>query len=237
MDNLIVLGATGPLGRACIAELAPRVNRVFAIARCGAKLEQLVPEYGNLTALVADMGRPEDRERMHAGILSAVGPEDCTVVLYCLGSHRDTPPGSEETVIRSQVDSNLTWNLEEALFWASRIHRGHFIFFADAGAACPGPGYHAYMAAKAGVVSLTRTLAQDLAPDVRVNAVAPGIMNLKPGARPDARERWATRIPLGDVGSPAWIARAVVFLVDHPYLTGVVLPVDGGFGLVPRHST
>jgi pteridine reductase len=133
------------------------------------------------------------------------------------------------------VETNLTLPMLEALHWAPRLSSGsQFVFFADATTASPGPGYHAYAAAKAGIVALTHTLAQSLAPSIRVNAVAPGIMNLKPTARADAQERWSARIPLQAIGEPGFIATAVEFLIRHPYLTGVVLPVDGGYSLRRR---
>lgn len=93
-------------------------------------------------------------------------------------------------------------------------------------------GNHAYSAAKAGLASLTRTLAGQCAPrGVRVNLVAPGTVRT-PGwdDRPGALERAAGQYPLGRVGEPEDIAAAVAFLAsrDASWITGVTLPVDGG---------
>jgi pteridine reductase len=89
-------------------------------------------------------------------------------------------------------------------------------------------GFAAYCASKAALVRLTECLALELAPRVRVNAVAPGTV-LWPASYPPARRReLARRIPLGRAGTPDDVAAAVCFLAEAPYITGVTLPVDGG---------
>ncbi len=230
--QIVVMGATGPLGSACALYLASAGHAVACVARSEEHLRglqsQCTPE---LTLIPGDLADPGQRARVHARIDAFLRPEVPAVFLFALGDHRDSAPGGDEAVARELVETNLTLPMLEALHWAPRIAGGQFVFFADATVAAPGPGYHAYSAAKAGLAALTRTLAQSLAPSIRVNAVAPGILNLKPTARPDARERWSARIPLHEIGEPHFIAMAVEFLIRHPYLTGVVLPVDGGFSL------
>jgi pteridine reductase len=83
-----------------------------------------------------------------------------------------------------------------------------------------------YNVSKAGVIALTRALAKELAPHVRVNAVAPGII-LVPGEETRAHPP-ETRIPLQRYGLPADLAGAVLFLASAQYITGQVLAVDGG---------
>jgi pteridine reductase len=76
---------------------------------------------------------------------------------------------------------------------------------------------------------LTRCLALELAPEIRVNAVAPGTVLLPEEAEAGERERLERRIPLGRIGAPEDVARAVRFLVcEAPYTTGQILAVDGG---------
>lgn len=93
-------------------------------------------------------------------------------------------------------------------------------------------GNHAYSAAKAGLASLTRTLAVHAAPrGVRVNLVAPGTVRTPAWAgREDALDRLSKVYPLGRVGEPDDIAAAVAFLAsrDASWITGLALPVDGG---------
>lgn len=100
----------------------------------------------------------------------------------------------------------------------------------------PQRNHSVYAAAKGGLVALTRSLARDLAPDVRVNAVAPGTILWPEHEAPDEEvaERLISRIPLQRMGEPADIASAVRFLLsdDAAYITGHVLTVDGGSSLV-----
>ena len=92
----------------------------------------------------------------------------------------------------------------------------------------PWSGYSAYAASKAALVRITECLALELAPSVRVNAVAPGTV-LWPESYPASRRRaLVARIPLRRAGTPADVAQAVRYLAGAPFVTGVVLPVDGG---------
>jgi pteridine reductase len=97
-------------------------------------------------------------------------------------------------------------------------------------------GFAAYCASKAALARLTECLALELAPRVRVNAVAPGTV-LWPPHYGAARKRELTRrVPLRRIGSPADVAAAVQFLAEAPYVNGAILPVDGGRRLAGRSS-
>jgi pteridine reductase len=113
--------------------------------------------------------------------------------------------------------------------------RGSVVNVADVGGGLvPWKGYAAYCASKAALVRLTECLALELAPKVRVNAVAPGTV-LWPESYPRARRReLAARIPLGRAGTPEDVAAAVRYLADAPFVTGAILPVDGGRHLSGR---
>ena len=92
----------------------------------------------------------------------------------------------------------------------------------------PFPGYGPYHAAKTALEALTRTWAVELAPEIRVNAVAPGIVLPAETDSAESRLRWRRRIPLGRLGTPEELAEAVCFLLGARYVTGQVLAVDGG---------
>lgn len=100
----------------------------------------------------------------------------------------------------------------------------------DIGGELAIPNYAHYAVSKAGLLMLTRSLAVELAPRIRVNAVSPGTVAFPEDMGADTREKIIARIPMQREGSPADIARAVRFLAEEaPYMTGQVLNVDGGW--------
>lgn len=111
---------------------------------------------------------------------------------------------------------------------------GCIVNIADVYAERPLPGYPIYSVTKAGLVMLTKVLARELGPDVRVNAIAPGVI-LWPESGIDemSQQRIISRTPLKRAGDPEDIARAVLFFLgDAGFVTGQVLGVDGGRGVV-----
>ena len=144
-----------------------------------------------------------------------------------------------------RIETRNIWTttaLNDAAFRLSRLFlaqaalphlksaRGVIINIVDIHAVRPLKDHTIYGAAKAGLAFLTRALARDLAPDVRVNGVAPGaILWPEGGVSDQMREIVLKQIPLKRVGEPADIANCVLYLVrDAPYVTGQVIAVDGG---------
>lgn len=122
--------------------------------------------------------------------------------------------------------------LSQAAAEALRHTRGCIVNITDIHAERPMKSYVVYSIAKAGLVALTKSLAHELGPEVRVNSVAPGPI-LWPEEDPtfddQERRRIVAHTLLKREGSPEDIAKAVTFLIhDAPYVTGVTLPVDGG---------
>ncbi|MBI4581450.1 MAG: SDR family oxidoreductase [Planctomycetes bacterium] len=112
--------------------------------------------------------------------------------------------------------------------------RGRIINLADILAERPIRRFAAYCASKAALVSLTRSLARELAPTITVNAVAPGIAIFPEHYDQTLREELVGRVPLQRAGTPEEIAAVVRFLVTTgDYITGQVIAVDGGRSVVP----
>jgi pteridine reductase len=110
---------------------------------------------------------------------------------------------------------------------------GAIVNIVDIHADRPLKGYSVYSIAKAGLAALTRSLALELAPAVRVNAVAPGAIAWPEDGQfdPDERQRIVATTPLARMGSPEDIAQAVHFLACAAYVTGEIIAVDGGRSL------
>ncbi|MBW3543247.1 MAG: SDR family oxidoreductase [Planctomycetes bacterium] len=106
--------------------------------------------------------------------------------------------------------------------------RAHIVNILDWRATRPGAGHLVYTLTKAALATLTLALAQELAPDVQVNAVAPGAILPPPGEGADYLDKLSTRIPLGRTGNAADVAEAVLFLLRSEFITGEILHVTGG---------
>lgn len=133
------------------------------------------------------------------------------------------------------MDSNLRgpYFLVQGLLDELRTAGGSVVNIIDVHAERPLRGHGVYSISKAGVAMMTRALARELGPEIRVNGVAPGAI-LWPENEPDAaaREAILSRTALGRLGEPSDIASAVAYLaLDAPYVTGQILAVDGGRSL------
>ncbi len=130
------------------------------------------------------------------------------------------------------IDTNLRgpfFMAQAAARWMRDTGRaGDIVNLADLSAIQPWPSYLTHTISKSGLVALTKALALALAPDIRVNAIAPGLV-LKPDEWSD--EQWQqliTALPAGHAGSPEEVAEAVLFCHRSPTMTGHVIVLDGG---------
>jgi pteridine reductase len=225
----LVTGAGVRVGNAIARDLARRGWRVAAHYRTHRPR-------GFAAALQADLALADGPATLAAAFRARFGRLD----LLVNGAATFDALGVEETDAAA-FDALMGLNarapllLVKALLPLLRRSRGSVVNVADVGGGLvPWRGYAAYAASKAALVRLTECLALDLAPAVRVNAVAPGTV-LWPERYPAAMRRTLTaRIPLGRAGSPADVAAAIRFLADAPFVTGAVIPVDGGRHLSGR---
>lgn len=155
------------------------------------------------------------------------------VLVNNASSYFATPLGG---IDEAAYEDLMGTNLKAPLFLsqASAPHlrqaRGCIVNIADVYGIEPIVDHAVYCPAKAGLIMLTRSLAVDLAPDVRVNAIAPGAI-LWPETEPDeaVRSEVLAKVPMGRTGHPADIGEVVHYLVeDAHYVTGQVIKVDGG---------
>jgi pteridine reductase len=140
----------------------------------------------------------------------------------------------EETT-PAQWDAILSLNLRSLFFCAQgaapalRAAHGKIVNLADLAGLQPWPGFAAHSISKAGVVMLTKVLARSLAPEVTVNAIAPGAVLVPEEYSDEERDRLARSTPLRRLGSPSDVVAALLFLLEGgDFVTGDILVVDGG---------
>ena len=182
-------------------------------------------------ALQADLNELGAIEAMIAELVKACGRLDA--VVNNASSFYPTPLGS---ITEAQWDDLIGSNLKAPLFLCQtalphlRASRGAIVNLVDIHAQRPLRDHVVYGPAKAGLAMLTRSLAKDLGPDIRVNGVAPGaILWPDDDMSEKTKASIVKQIPLNRSGEPADIARTVLFLLrDAPYITGQIIAVDGG---------
>jgi pteridine reductase len=142
---------------------------------------------------------------------------------------------SFEDTTASQWDEVLDLNLRSVFFCtqgaapALRAARGKVVNMADLSGLEPWPGFAVHSISKAGVVMLTKVLARALAPEVTVNAIAPGAVLVPESYDAAERDRLARTTPLGRLGSPSDATAALLYLLEGgDFVTGEVIVVDGG---------
>jgi len=202
--------------RAAAERLAGDLNRVrsHSAALYGADLLDLEALPGIVAATLAAFGR-----------LDVLVNNASTFYPTPLGA---VTPAAFEDLIGSNLRAPLF--LTQAAASALRLRRGLVLNMVDIHAFRPLKRHPVYSAAKAGLVMLTQSLARELGPEVRVNAIAPGPVLWPEGEMDqDLRAHIIERTALKRMGTPDDVARAALFFVrDAPYVTGQVLTVDGG---------
>ena len=186
---------------------------------------------GSAAAFAADLADAEACAALPSRVAARFGRLDA--VVHAAASLQRTPLGATSA---ATVDAILALNLRAPFLLAQASAAllpdgGAIVCIGDHLADAATPGYAMHGAAKAGVHALVRQLAGALAPRVRVNAVAPGVVLLPDDAPPSLAERLAAEAVLGRIGTPTDVADAVRYLLDAPFVTGQVLRVDGGRGL------
>ena len=219
------------LGRAG-ADVALHVRRSREGAEAAARE---IEAGGSRSAVVSgDLALPEDCRRVVRESVAALGGLDF-LVHSASNFHRASLAETDEDLWDSAMDVNAraAFLMAREAAPALAARKGRIVLVSDFLAESPARNYVAHAVSKAAVEGLVRALAVELAPDVAVNGVAPGTVLPPEGTPAEEVERLARRVPAKRIGSPADVARTVVFLCAGPsFLTGQVIRVDGGRSIV-----
>jgi NAD(P)-dependent dehydrogenase (short-subunit alcohol dehydrogenase family) len=242
----LVTGATRGIGRAVVETLVRTGRRVVATGRDQTRLSELAQAHGQRVVTVAcDLSVRGAWTELLDQVDARVGALDefvsnAGIVHYAgLG-------GVSEEALRAQLELDFVvpYLLSQRVGVAMKQRgRGAIVHVASTLGERPAADTSAYGASKAALINATRSFALELAPAVRVNAVAPGIVDTEmvQVLRAEAKDRaaaltsqraaFAALHPLGRLGTPEEIAAAVLFLLEAPWITGSVLTIDGGVSL------
>lgn len=250
----VVTGASAGIGHAVAVLLAESGYRVIGLSRrpyappSGRIERSQVGSSEPVCHIRCDVGSAEEVAAVAAQVLALHGEID--VLVNCAGivAHGTLEETSWDTVnMLLRVNLLGTMHLCREFAAALRSTHGSIVNFSSILASRPMPGTSAYAASKGGVEAYSLALATELAPDgVRVNVVRPALVRseiwLRSGMAEDAYtellEQRGTEYPLGRIGEPSDVACAVAYLVSAAasWITGIILPVDGGSGLGSHSS-
>ena len=230
----LVTGGARRLGRALAIALAERGLRVAvhhhaSAAEAKETIEAIREAGGDAFAVRADLRDAAQAERLVDDV--AERGDGLDVLVNSAAVMERTPIG---TVTAAQWDAMFALNLRAPFLIAQRAAphlartRGCIVNIADLAAFETWPAYVPHGISKAGVVQMTRALARTLAPDVRVNAIAPGAVLLPDEWDDAAGVRLAETTPLRRLGAPHDVVTAMLYLLDAQYVTGETIIVDGG---------
>lgn len=231
----LVTGAGRRLGQALARALAGRgmtlaIHHHASSSGAAALRDEIVAAGGRAACFAADLSDAAAAAELPRRVAAELGGLDVLVNSAAV-MHRRT---FEETT-PADWDATLDLNLRGIFFCtqgaapALRAARGKVVNLADLSGLEPWPGFAAHSVSKAGVVMLTRVLALALAPEVTVNAIAPGAVLVPEEYDAEERERLARATPLGRLGDPGDVTAALLYLLEGgDFMTGEVVTVDGG---------
>jgi 3-oxoacyl-[acyl-carrier protein] reductase len=232
MRRVVVTGASSGIGLACARAFLVAGDQVVAHYRTGGTaVEALAREFGD--DRVRGVGADLSEEEGCVALMRAAGPVD--VLVHSAGIWNDGAIGSLD---RQTLETMFRTNAFSAYYLSREavrtMRRGSLIFIGSTAGERGEPGHSHYAGSKAALWGMVQSLAQELAPGIRVNLVSPGWVRTPMSdpafAEPGRLERIVASVPLRRIAEPEDCASAVLFLADDRqcHLTGVDLPVSGG---------
>jgi 3-oxoacyl-[acyl-carrier protein] reductase len=239
----LVTGGSRGIGRACVIELTRDGHQVvFSYSSDVAGAEEtisLASEFGlKPVAIKSDVSSVEGVDALFTEIEETLGT--VTILVNNAGITRDTLlMRMKDDDWQSVIDTNLTgafYTMRRASRTMMKAKWGRIINISSVNAYVGPVGQANYAAAKAGVIGMTRSVARELASrNITANVIAPGVIAtaMVEETPQEWRDQMNAQIPLGRFGQAEEIAHAVSFLASEKseYITGVILPVDGGVGM------
>lgn len=237
----IITGASRGIGLGIAAELVQRGAKVCITARNPEPLAAAVAELGGSDVAIAVPGKADDGEHQAEAVAKTIetfGRLDMLVnntgINPVFGPVSDTDPGAAAKILAVNVLAPLAWTRQARDAWMGS-HGGSVVNVASIAGLHASPGIGMYGVSKAALIRLTKELAVELAPSIRVNAVAPAVVKTKfaTALYEGREEQVSAAYPLKRLGVPGDIAGAVAFLLsdDAGWITGQTLVLDGGVSL------
>ncbi|MFI1764124.1 SDR family NAD(P)-dependent oxidoreductase [Streptomyces sp. NPDC020800] len=238
---VVVTGAGSGIGAAVAHRFAAEGAAVVLVGRTREKLDRTAataPDGGTFLARTADLTVPDEVDALIASVVADLGRLDVLVNnagVPSLGTVETVTPEEWRAVMA--IDLDAVYHTSRASIRHLRATGGCIVNVGSTAGLGGDHGMVAYNTAKGALVNLTRAMALDHSPEVRVNAVHPGFTlntGITAGATPETPlvRAFAERIPFGRVAEPEEVAGVVAFLAgpDARYVTGAQIPVDGGLG-------
>jgi len=229
----LVTGAAHRLGKVFALTLAQRgfdiVLHYYQSNEAARQTQAEIESMGRQVILApADLSDPEQTRDLVAKL---------NTLDVLINSAACMPGGNVETLTRENWDTSLDLNLRAPFLLSQQCakkmsKRGLIVNVTDVGAQKAWSRYPSYTVSKAALESLTRLLARALAPNIRVNAIAPGFVLPSDIVSEEEWQRLIKRIPLKRPARPEEVASALEFLLKNEYITGQTIVVDGGYSLV-----
>lgn len=234
-DTVLITGAARRIGRAIALDFAARGWRVAvhchnSVVEAEALTKEIRSSGGTAQVLQADLSDPAAVDAIIPRCAAGMGAPACLVnnaSMFLYDALPDLAP--------KQWDAQLAVNLKAPVFLAQSFARhlpaesvGNIINILDQRVLKPTPHFFSYAVAKSALWSATQTMAQALAPRIRVNAIGPGPVLASPHQSPGQFERQSAATLLQRSTSPAEVAAAIRFILDAPAMTGQMIALDGG---------